>query len=192
MPPPMSRYHEPPPVLAGSISAARHRRCSRASVPLLSPRDTKGAPASPIAMNAATASWPPAMCAGSARGPTTMKSFQAICRRSAPWPSAMNCCSASGSCTSTRSASPRAAVASAWPVPCARTRTEIPVVLVNSGRTRARSPEFSTEVVEASTIVSLEPARPATKVTQAARTIAANPNRTSTAPRRRRARRWLR
>jgi hypothetical protein len=35
MPPPISRYHEPPPVLAGSISAVRHSRFSSASVPLL-------------------------------------------------------------------------------------------------------------------------------------------------------------
>ena len=41
----------------------------------MSPRATNAAPA--IAVNAATASWPPATCAGSAPGPTTMKS----CRR---------------------------------------------------------------------------------------------------------------
>jgi hypothetical protein len=53
-------------------------------------------------------------------------------------------------CTRTRSASPCAAVASAWPVPWARTRTVMPLSLVNSGTMCASRPEFSTEVVEAS------------------------------------------
>ncbi len=127
----------------------RHRRCSSASVPLLSPRETKGAWAAATAFNAATASRVPAICAGSERGPTTMKSFQAICLRSMPSPIATNFCSASGSCTRTRSASLRAAVASACPVPCARTWTVMPVDLVKVGRIFASRPEFSTEVVEA-------------------------------------------
>jgi len=68
MPPPMSRYHDPPPARAGSIPAARQSRFSRASVPLLSPRETNSARAAAIAVSAAAASWPSAICAGSARG----------------------------------------------------------------------------------------------------------------------------
>ena len=149
MPPPISRYQAPP----GVIPALCQRRFSFASVPLLSPRETNGACACAIARRAAPASCPPAMCAGSPAGPTRMKSFQAISRRLTPWRSAMNRSSASGSCTSTRSASPLAAVARAWPVPWATTWTSIPVSRVKIGRMWPRRPLFSTEVVEASTIV---------------------------------------
>src|SRR5579863_67173 len=69
-----------------------------------------------------------------------------------PKPSLMNFSSASGSCTSTMSASPRRAVSSAWPVPWAITRTSMPVACANAGRIRSSSPESWTEVVEASTI----------------------------------------
>jgi len=61
--PPVSRYRDPPPALVGSIPATPHRRCSSASVPLLSPRETNGACALAIAFNAATASRVPATCA---------------------------------------------------------------------------------------------------------------------------------
>ena len=115
MPPPISRY-QPPAPLFGSIAAIRHSRNSSACVPLRSPRDTKATFASAILLSAATASCPPAICAGSAAGPTMTKSFHAVCRRPVPCPSAMNCSSASGSCTRTRSASARRACRA--PVPC--------------------------------------------------------------------------
>ena len=55
MPPPMSRYQLPAPSF-GSMAVLFQSRSSRALVPLLSPRDTKGALAPAIALNAATAS----------------------------------------------------------------------------------------------------------------------------------------
>ena len=152
MPPPMSRYQLSPDARDGCRPTARHRRFSSASVPLLSPRDTKDAWAAAIVRSAARASWPPATWAGSAAGPTITKSFQAICRRSPPWPSAMNLSSASGSWTNTMSASPRAAVASAWPVPWAMTRIETPVSAVNFGKRTSSRPESCNDVVEAMTI----------------------------------------
>src|SRR5258708_1796890 len=53
MPPPMSRYQLPAPSFAGSIPLAFQSRSSRALVPLLSPRETKGAFAAAMAINAA-------------------------------------------------------------------------------------------------------------------------------------------
>ena len=152
MPPPISRY-QPPSNRAGSSPAAFHSRFSRASVPLLSPRDTNAVRAVAMAFSASVASRSPPICAGSAEGPTTIKSFQAISCRVRPWPASMKACSASGSCTSTRSASPCAAVARAWPVPCAITRTSMPVVRVKIGRICRSKPLFSTDVVDASRMV---------------------------------------
>jgi hypothetical protein len=49
-----------------------------ASVPLLSPRETKGARTCQIDRNAATGSWVPAIFTGSLAGPTMTKSFQQL------------------------------------------------------------------------------------------------------------------
>src|SRR6516225_8213854 len=64
----------------------------------------------------------------------------------------MNFSSASLACTKTTSASPRRAVLSAWPVPCATTFTLIPVLALNSGRMWPNRPESCVEVVEATTM----------------------------------------
>ena len=152
MPPPMSRYHFSRLRVSGSFPAIFQSRSSVAWVPLLSPRDTNGARARGNGLQGSELSLPPRTCAGSAAGPTMMKSFHAICRRRPPWPSSMNCCSASGSCTNNISASPRRAVSSALPVPCATTRTVIPLFAMNCGRMFVSRPELSTEVVEARTM----------------------------------------
>src|SRR5262245_48095624 len=64
----------------------------------------------------------------------------------------MNFSSASLACTKTTSASPRRAVLSAWPVPCATTFTSMPVFALNSGRMWLNRPESCVEVVEATTM----------------------------------------
>ena len=89
------------------------------------------------------------MPAGSPAGPTMTKSLYITGKRSTPHPSATKASSAARACTNTTSASPRLPVSSAWPVPCATTRTSIPVFAWNSGRMCAKRPEFSVEVVEA-------------------------------------------
>ncbi len=94
-------------------------------------------------------SLPPAIFAGSDLGPTRMKSLYITGKRFTPWPSPMNFSSADFACTNTTSASPRRAVSSACPVPCAITRTAIPVFFSKTGSRCLNSPEFSVEVVEA-------------------------------------------
>src|SRR5262245_39769306 len=74
------------------------------------------------------------MPAGSAFGPMTTKSLYITSKRFTPKPSATNFSSCGLACTNTTSASPRLAVSSAWPVPCATTFTSMPVLALNSGR----------------------------------------------------------
>src|SRR6185503_9475223 len=151
IPEPVSRYHAPL-AAARSMPASFQKRSSAACVPLLSPRDANGVFAAAIAFTAATVSLDPLILAGSAAGPTMTKSLYITSRRSTPKPSATNFSSASRSCTKTTSASPRLPMSSAWPVPCATTRTLIPVFAPNSGRMCLNRPDCSVDVVEATTM----------------------------------------
>ncbi len=74
MPEPVSRYHGPF-AFSRSIPAAFQNRSSALWVPLLSPRETKGALAASIFFSASVMSLPPAALAGSDFGPTRMKSL---------------------------------------------------------------------------------------------------------------------
>jgi hypothetical protein len=75
--------------------------------------------------------------------------------------------------------------------PWARTRTEMPVSLVNSGRMCASRPEFSTEVVEASTIASSARLASPANMAEPIRIAAASfPLTTTVPPWRRRQRSW--
>src|SRR3546814_137547 len=76
-----------------------------------------------------------------------------------PAPSATNFSSAAFAWTNTTSAAPRRPVSSAWPVPCATTRTAIPVLSRKIGRMWPKRPDCSVEVVEATVMnVSCAPA----------------------------------
>ncbi len=75
--------------LAGVISAFFHRASSALFVPESSPREIKGAAAAAIFFRAAIAEVVPLMPAGSAAGPTMMKSLCITSRRSAPKPPSM-------------------------------------------------------------------------------------------------------
>jgi len=72
----------------------------------------------PILGSASSALFP-LIPAGSDGGPTTMKSLCITKSRRSPFPSFMNCTSSDAACTSTTSASPRAPIARAAPVPTA-------------------------------------------------------------------------
>ena len=145
MPEPSSRYQSP----SGATPAASQSRSSAWCVPLSSPREAKTASTAAIACSATTASAPPAIPAGSSAGPTMTKSLYITSTRSTPKPSATKASSAGREWTKTMSASPRLPVSSAWPVPCATTRTSIPLIASNSGRMWPKRPEASVEVVEA-------------------------------------------
>src|SRR5690606_20868779 len=94
---------------------------------------------------------------------------------STPWPDSTNFFSATGSWTKTTSASPFSPVFSAWPVPCATTRTVIPVALVKSGRIWPNSPDCSVEVVLATTMnLSCASAAPAERARAVAVTAVRN------------------
>src|SRR6516165_85084 len=67
-------------------------------------------------------------------------------------PMATNFFSAALAWTNTTSASPRRPVSSACPVPCARTFTSMPVLVLNRGSMWLNKPESSVEVVDATTI----------------------------------------
>ena len=121
-------------------------------MPLLSPRDVNGAPDAAIFFKASSTSCEPATFAGSDFGPTITKSLYITSRRSMPKPSSTNFCSATWSWTSTTSASPLRAVASACPVPCATTRTSMPVFDLNAGSKCLKRPESSVDVVDATTM----------------------------------------
>src|SRR5262249_6824799 len=94
----------------------------------------------------------PLMPAGSLLGPISTKSVYITGKRFTPKPSATNFTSSALACTNATSASPRLAVSSAWPVPCATTRTSMPVLALNAGRMWPNRPESWVEVVEATTI----------------------------------------
>ncbi len=101
----------------GVTSASFQRRCSRMCVPDLSPRETNRAPAAATFFNASSTFLSPLIWAGSASGPTSRKSLYMTRRRSCILPSATYFFSRAGAWQSVTSASPRAASASAWPVP---------------------------------------------------------------------------
>ena len=102
---------------AGVSPAAFHSDCSSTWVPDLSPRETKRAPASTIFLRAVTMLLSPWILAGSDSGPIRRKSLYMTRRRSCSLPSATYFFSSAGAWASVTSASPRAARASAWPVP---------------------------------------------------------------------------
>jgi len=104
---------------AGTTPACAQRASSSAWVPDLSPRETNRAPAAAIFPSAATALLAPAIVAGSASAPTITKSLDMTRRRFRTLSSATYCFSSAGAWQSVTSASPRAASASAWPVPTA-------------------------------------------------------------------------
>ena len=145
MPEPVDLYQSP----AGSTPASFQSSSSFLCVPESSPREAKEACLSAIAFSAAATSVEPFTPAGSAAGPTTTKSLYMTSFRCTPNPSATNFFSAAGAWTKTTSASPRDPVSSAWPVPCAMTRTSMPVFSVNFGRRYSNRPDASVEVVDA-------------------------------------------
>src|SRR5882724_8270930 len=151
MPEPVSRYQVPEAAFT-STPASFHNRSSALWVPLSSPREANGAAAAAIFARAAGASAMPLMPAGSACGPTMMKSLYMTSKRFTPKPSATNCSSDFLSCTNSTSASPFLARSMAWPVPLATTRTSMPVFFVNNGSRYSNSPESWVEVVDATTM----------------------------------------
>src|SRR5712671_3856010 len=151
MPWPTSRY-QGPFWAAMSMPACFHSVSSAWWVPERSPRDTKGAPFAWMAFRAVTMSWLPLMPAGSLLGPIRTKSLYITGKRFTPAPSCTNFSSAARACTKATSASPRRAVSSAWPVPCAITFTSMPVACRKIGRMWPNRPESSVEVVDATTI----------------------------------------
>src|SRR5439155_1586297 len=132
---------------AGVTPACFHSACSRMCVPDLSPRETKRAPAAAIFANAATARFSPPILAGSASGPTTMKSLYMTSRRSWSLPSSTYFFSREGAWTRTTSASPRAARASAWPVPTDAVFTVRPACRSKIGTRTSSRPESCVLVV---------------------------------------------
>src|SRR3954469_1254670 len=112
----------------------------------------KSAPLALIAASAAVMSFEPLMPAGSLFGPIRTKLLYITGWRLTPKPSDRNFSSAGLAWTNTTSASPRRAVSSACPVPCATTFTSMPVLALNIGRMWPNRPESCVEVVEATTI----------------------------------------
>ena len=119
MPCPVLRYHGP----AGSMPACSQSLSSFAWVPDSSARDANSALDSAIACSACAVSPAPATPAGSPGGPTSTKSLCMTDSRVKPRPSSMNACSASGECTSSTSAWPRAPRSIACPEPTATVLT---------------------------------------------------------------------
>src|SRR4051794_30450157 len=119
MPCPVLMYHDPD----GAMPACFQSLSSLALVPDSSAREAKGDFDRAMACSAGTipAAWE--TFAGSAGGPTSTKSLCMTASRLAPWPCAMNVCSASGECTSRTSACPRAPRSMAWPDPTATVLT---------------------------------------------------------------------
>src|SRR5215213_10371003 len=150
MPCPISRYHRPF-VAAISMPATFHSASSAECVPDLSPRETKAAAFAWIAFSAVAISLP-LMPAGSLFGPISTKSLYITSNRLTPNPSETNFSSCDLAWTNTTSASPRRAVSSACPVPCATTLTSMPVLALNIGSKWPNRPESCVEVVEATTI----------------------------------------
>ena len=102
-------------------------------VPDLSPRETNGAALAWIVFSAVSMSLP-LTPAGSLFGPISTKSLYITSKRFTPKPSARNFSSCDLAWTNTTSASPRRAVSSAWPVPCAITFTSMPVLALKIGK----------------------------------------------------------
>ena len=154
IPEPVSRY-QPPLAEAVSTSVSLHSSSSFLWVPESSPRDANAAPERAIVARLATASFAPAIPAGSEAGPTITKSLYMRSNRSTPNPPATNASSAGFACTSSTSASPLRALRSACPVPTATTRTSMPDSAVNRGRIWSSRPEFRVEVVDWTTMNSV-------------------------------------
>src|SRR5215471_7234817 len=151
MPCPIDLYHGPAS-FSMSMPAACQRLISAICVPDRSPREMNGALLALIVCSAKTAFLPPLMPAGSLVGPIMTKSLYITELRFTPNPSAINFSSASFACTNTTSASPRRAVSRAWPVPCAKTLTVIPVFCLKIGNRYSNKPESCVDVVDATTI----------------------------------------
>src|SRR5215472_13166437 len=151
MPCPIDLYHGPAS-FSMSMPAACQRLISAICVPDRSPREMKGALLALIVCSAKTTFLPPLMPAGSLLGPIMTKSLYITELRFTPNPSATNFSSASFACTNTTSASPRRAVSRAWPVPCAKTLTVIPVFCLKIGNRYSNKPESCVDVVDATTI----------------------------------------
>src|SRR5262250_3095093 len=137
MPWPDSMYHVP----FGSMPACFQSPSSRRWVPDLSPRETKRDEVSAIRLRASTAFGRPLIRAGSSSGPTTMKSLYMTRRRCRILPSSTYFRSSEGACTSATSASPRAARASACPVPTEMVLTERLDFFSNMGTRTSSSPD---------------------------------------------------
>jgi len=104
------------------IPASFHSDFSSTSVPELSPREMNVVWAAASAFSESSTSRP-LIFAGSEGGPTTMKSLCMTKSRRSPLPAFMKSASSEGACTSTTSASPRAPMAKAAPVPTAEVLT---------------------------------------------------------------------
>src|SRR5262249_37250924 len=151
MPCPIDLYHRPAS-FSMSMPAACQRLISAICVPDRSPREMKGALLALIVCSAKTAFLPPLMPAGALLGPIIPRTLYITELRFPPSPSATNFSSASFACTNTTSASPRRAVSRAWPVPCAKTLTVIPVFCLKIGNRYSNKPESCVDVVDATTI----------------------------------------
>src|SRR5581483_2390472 len=145
IPCPHSRYHVPREAIPACFQSSSSRRW----VPDLSPRETNRDCVSAIRSRASTALARPLTLAGSSAGPTRTKSLYMTSRRFRILPSATYFFSSAGAWHRLTSASPRAASASACPVPTAIVLTEYPVCFSNIGtRTSSRPESWVLVVVE--------------------------------------------
>src|SRR3954447_1009424 len=136
MPWPVLRYHEPD----GAIPACFQSLSSLALVPESSARDANRALILAIACMAGSMPPASAVLAGSDGGPTSTKSLCITALRVEPWPCCMNFVSASGECTSSTSAWPRAPRSSACPDPTATVLTPHLVAFSKEGTNVSSSP----------------------------------------------------
>ena len=153
---PDSMYHG----ALGSTPACFHSACSSTCVPDLSPRETKRAWLSAMRFRASAAG-SPLIFAGSSSGPMMTKSLYMTRRRFRILPSSTYFFSTLGACASVTSASPRAASASACPVPTEIVFTVSPDFFSNIGTMTSRSPEsWVLVVVDRMTTLDWESASP--------------------------------
>ena len=110
-------------------------------MPDLSPRETKRDCVSAMRLSASTALGMPLIFAGSSSGPMMTKSLYMTRRRFCILPSSTYFRSSEGAWTRATSASPRAASASACPVPTEIVLTVSRVFFSNMGTSTSRSPE---------------------------------------------------
>ena len=128
------------------LEQVRARTCRRARRSATASRRSR--------LSASTALGMPLIFAGSSSGPMMTKSLYMTSRRFRILPSSTYFRSRDGACTSATSASPRAASASACPVPTEIVLTVSPVFFSNSGTSTSRRPEsWVLVVVERMTVV---------------------------------------